>query len=241
MAGHSKWANIKHRKGKADALKGKLFTKATKEIISSVKAGGPDPKTNPRLKMAILKAKEANLPNENIERNIKKASSSDQADFISMVYEFYGYGGVGILAEVLTDNKNRIASEMRIATNKKGGTIATPGSVAYNFDRKGVITVSAAEVKDEDGLFLLVTDLGAEDFAKHGDLYVITTPVDQLLGVKEGLEQQSIKTASSEFEYLPKSTMLCDSEAHKANMELIEYLETLEDVDAVFHNMQDEE
>lgn len=239
MAGHSKWANIKHRKGKADALKGKLFSKVTKEIISSVKQGGPDPKTNARLKLAILKAKEVNLPSDNIERNIKKASSSDQADFVSMLYEFYGYGGVGILAEVMTDNKNRIASDMRVATNKKGGTIATPGSVAYNFERKGIITVPSDRVKDEDALFLLVTDVGAEDFQKHDDLFVITTAPESLLVVKDALEAVGIKPDSSEFEYLPKTTMVCSEEDHKSNNELIEYLEGLDDVDAVFHNMQE--
>lgn len=239
MAGHSKWANIKHRKGKADALKGKVFSKVTKEIISAVKQGGPDPKNNPRLKIAIAKAKEVNLPSDNIERNIKKASSADQADFISMLYEFYGYGGVGILAEVMTDNKNRIASDMRIATNKKGGTIATPGSVAYNFDRKGIITVSSDQVKDEDSLFLLVTDVGAEDFAKHEEIYVITTEPEALLSVKEAIEQAGMKTSSSEFEYIPKSTIACSQEDLAANNELLEYLEGLDDVDAVFHNMQE--
>lgn len=239
MAGHSKWANIKHRKGKADALKGKLFSRVTKEIISSVKQGGPDPKSNPRLKIAIAKAKEVNLPSDNIERNIKKASSSDQADYISMVYEFYGYGGVGILAEVMTDNKNRIASEMRIATNKKGGTIATPGSVAYNFDRKGIIAIAIENISDEDSLFLLVTDVGAEDFAKHDDVIVITTSPENLLSVKEALENAHIKVQSSEFEYIPKTTITCDEEAAKANIELIDYLESLDDVDAVFHNMHE--
>jgi len=239
MAGHSKWANIKHRKGKADALKGKLFSRVTKEIISAVKQGGPDPKTNPRLKLALVKAKEVNLPNDNVERNIKKATSADQADFSSMLYEFYGYGGVGILAECLTDNKNRIASDMRIATNKKGGTIATPGSVAYNFDRKGIITVPKAEVKDEDALFLSVTELGAEDFENAQDLFIITTSIEDMLKIKESIVASGMKVESAEFEYIPKSYVACDSEAEKANMELIEYLEGLDDVDSVFHNMQE--
>ena len=180
------------------------------------------------------------MPNENIERNIKKASSSDQADYSSMVYEFYGYNGVGILAEVLTDNKNRSASEMRIATNKKGGTIATPGSVAYNFDRKGVTTVSSSQVKDEDALFLLVTELGAEDFEKHDDLYVITSSTEDLHAIKEAINAKEIKVDSSEFEYIPKTTIACESEDQKSNEELIDYLENLDDVDAVFHNMSQE-
>src|SRR5271157_288814 len=127
MSGHSKWANIKHRKDRADQKKGKIFSRIMKEIISAVKHGGPDQKSNSKLRIAILKAKEANLPNENIERNIKKASSADQQDFEDVTYELYGYGGVGIIVEAMTDNKNRLASEIRIATNKCGGTIAMPG------------------------------------------------------------------------------------------------------------------
>lgn len=147
MAGHSKWANIKHRKGRADAIKGKLFTRVTKEIISAVKQGGPDVKNNPKLRAALQKARDVNLPNDNIERNIKKASSQDQADFTQMTYELYGYGGVGILVDIMTDNKNRAAAEMRIATNKRGGTIANPGAVSFNFDKKGVIQVLKKNAK----------------------------------------------------------------------------------------------
>jgi len=132
MAGHSKWANIKHKKGRADAKKGKLFSRIAKEIISAVKVGGPDPKANTRLRLALEKAKASNVPKEIIERNIKKASSSDQADYHEMTYELYGHGGVGILVEIMTDNKNRTASDMRIATNKRGGSIASPGSVAFS-------------------------------------------------------------------------------------------------------------
>ena len=167
MAGHSKWANIKHRKGRADAIKGKIFSRLTKEIISAVKQGGPDPKSNTRLRIVIQKARAANLPNDNIERNIKKATSADQADYTEMTYELYGHGGVGIIAEVMTDNKNRISSDMRIATNKKGGTVATPGSVSFNFDRKGVIQVLKKNAV-EDELFLAATEAGAEDFEPHG-------------------------------------------------------------------------
>ena len=137
MAGHSKWANIKHKKERADSKKGKIFSRITKEIISAVKQGGPDPKSNAKLRLVLQKAKAANLPGENIERNIKKATSQDQADFFEITYELYGHGGVGIIVEAMTDNKNRTASDMRIATNKRGGSVASPGSVAFNFDRKG--------------------------------------------------------------------------------------------------------
>ena len=141
MAGHSKWANMKHRKERSDKKKGKIFSRITKEIMSAVKQGGPDQKNNSKLRLAIQKAKDANMPNDNVERNIKKATSSDQQDFSEMTYELYGYGGVGILVDIMTDNKNRISSEIRIATNKYGGTVATPGAVSYNFDRKGVIHI----------------------------------------------------------------------------------------------------
>lgn len=133
MAGHSKWANIKHRKERADVKKGKIFSRMAKEIISAVKLGGPDPKANPRLRIALQKARAANLPNDIIDRNIKKASSADQADFHEMTYELYGHGGVGIIADVMTDNKNRIASEMRIATNKKGGNHCQSWSCGFQF------------------------------------------------------------------------------------------------------------
>ena len=152
MAGHSKWANIKHRKGRADLIKGKIFSRIIKEIITAVKLGGPDPKSNSRLRLVILKAREANMPSENIERNIKKASSAEQADYSEFTYEMYGYGGVGMILDIMTDNKNRISSDVRIAMNKKGGTLASPGAVAYNFDQKGVIQVLKKNA-NEDELF----------------------------------------------------------------------------------------
>ncbi|HSW86694.1 MAG TPA: YebC/PmpR family DNA-binding transcriptional regulator [Rhabdochlamydiaceae bacterium] len=237
MAGHSKWANIKHRKERADALKGKMFSKVTKEIITSVKQGGPDPKSNPRLRLALLKAKAANLPNENIERNIKKAASADQAAYDEVTYELYGYGGVGIIVEAMTDNKNRLASDMRIATNKRGGNIANPGSVTFNFDRKGVIQVLRKNA-NEDELFMTVSDAGAEDFEVADDLYIITTPPDQLYQVKEKIDQMGIHCEEAELQMLPKVLVDCDPETVKSNEALIEWLEGLDDVDSVYHNMK---
>lgn len=237
MAGHSKWANIKRRKGAADAVKGKLFSRLTKEIISAVKQGGPDPKSNAKLRIVIQKARAQNLPNDNIERNIKKATSADQADFVEMTYELYGHGGVGIIADVMTDNKNRISSDMRIATNKKGGTVATPGAVAFNFDRKGVIRVLKKNAI-EDELFMGATEAGAEDFEVEEDSYIITTPPALLAQVKEKIDQMGIKTEDSELQMIPKTLVECDPETEKMNLDLIEYLENLEDVDAVFHNMK---
>lgn len=237
MAGHSKWANIKHRKGKADAIKGKVFSRLTKEIISAVKQGGPDPKSNTKLRLVIQKARAANLPNDNIERNIKKASSPDQADYVQMAYELYGHGGVGIIAEIMTDNKNRISSEMRIATNKKGGTLASPGSVAFNFDRKGVIQVLKKNAIEEE-LFLAATEAGAEDFDATEDSFIITTPPDQLFQVKEKIDHMGIKCEEAELQMIPKTYVECDPETQKLNLDLIDYLEALEDVDSVYHNMK---
>ncbi len=236
MAGHSKWANIKHKKDRADKQKGKIFSRLAKEIITAVKVGGPDQKSNPRLRLVIQKAKAVNMPNDNIDRNIKKASSADQTDYESMTYEIYGHGGVGIIVEAMTDNKNRTASDMRIATNKRGGTIAQPGAVAFNFDRKGVIQVEKSGV-DEESLFNLALEAGAEDFEAADEAFMITTEPTELYAVKERLDEKGISTAEAEIEMIPKTLIECDKETQDANMALIEWLEELDDVDAVYHNM----
>jgi len=236
MAGHSKWANIKHQKSRSDALKGKIFSRFAKEIISSVKQGGPDPKSNPRLRLAIQKARAANMPSDNIERNIKKAGREDQSDYFPVMYELYGYGGVGIIVDALTDNKNRIASEMRIATHKRGGTLASPGSVAFNFDLKGVIQVLKKGV-DEEALFLAVSESGADDFEASEELYYITTPPDLLYQVKEKIEKLGLACEGASLQRIPKISIACSEEDQKANLSLAEWLEDLDDVDAVYHNM----
>lgn len=236
MAGHSKWANIKHRKEKSDKQKGKIFSRLAKEIISAVKIGGPDPKSNPRLRLAIQKAKVANMPNDNIDRNIKKASSADQTDYEYVTYEIYGYGGVGIIVEAMTDNKNRTASDMRIATNKRGGTIAAPGSVSFNFDRKGVIQVEK-KGRDEEVLFQAALDAGAEDFESADEGFMITTDPVELYAVKERLDGQGIESVEASITLIPKVMVECNEENRTSNLALIEWLEELDDVDAVYHNM----
>lgn len=236
MAGHSKWANIKHKKERADAQKGKVFSRLAKEIISAVKLGGPDPKNNPRLRLAIQKAKAENVPNDNIERNIKKASSSDQENYEELTYEIYGYGGVGLIIEVMTDNKNRTASDMRIATNKKGGTIADPGSVAFNFDRKGVIQIAKKGVEEEQ-LFNTALEAGAEDFEVTDETFMITTDPSDLYSIKESLDEKGYLTEEADIEMIPKLLIECDEEAQKGNLALIDWIENLDDVDAVYHNM----
>lgn len=237
MAGHSKWANIKHQKAKADLKKGKVFSRIAKEIISAVKLGGSDAKSNPRLRLALQRAKAENVPNDIIDRNIKKASSADQADYFEMTYELYGHGGVGIIVDVMTDNKNRLASDMRIATNKRGGTIATPGAVSFNFDRKGVIQVKKTQVI-EDELFLTATEAGAEDFEAEDDLFIVTTPPNDLYNVRDAINGLGAKCEEASLEMIPRNYVECDEENAKANLALIEWLEALEDVDAVFHNMK---
>ena len=237
MAGHSKWANIKHRKNKADAKKGKAFSRMAKEIISAVKLGGPDPKGNPRLRVALIKAREVNLPNDIIERNIKKASSEDQADFTEIAYEIYGHGGVGLIVEIMTDNKNRASSDMRIATNKRGGNIATPGAVVFNFDRKGVIQVSKKHAEEEK-LFSAALEAGADDFEAAEDMFIITTEPTSLYAVKDTIDQLGFKCDEASLEMIPKNSIECDVETAKANLALIDWLEQLDDVDAVYHNMK---
>ncbi len=237
MAGHSKWANTKHRKERSDKKKGKIFNRVMKEIISAVKQGGPDPKSNHKLRTAIQKAKDANMPNENLERNIKKAASADTQDYVSMSYELYGYGGVGIIVDIMTDNKNRISSDIRIATNKCGGTVATPGAVAYNFDRKGIFRVAKA-VAEEEKLFLLVSDKGADDFGVEEDAYLITTSVEGFIGMKEALAEAGIACEEAELGMIPKTWVEVSDQDADSNIALIEWLENLDDVDAVYHNMK---
>lgn len=236
MAGHSKWANIKHRKERADKQKGKMFSRLAKEIISAVRQGGADPKSNTKLRLAILKAKEYNFPNDNIERNIKKASSSDQMDYIQMTYELYGHGGVGIIVEIMTDNKNRISSDIRIATNKCGGNVASPGAVSYNFEKKGVLQILKNDL-DEDKAFSLSIDAGAEDFDQQDDYYIVTTAPDELYEVKKRLEEKEIKCSEASLEMIPKILVQCSEEDEIKNNKLIEWLENIDDVDSVYHNM----
>ncbi len=237
MAGHSKWANIKHRKNRADAAKGKVFTRISKEVINAVKLGGADPKNNPRLRLALQKAKAANVPNDNIERCIKKASSTDQEAYHEMHYELYGYGGVGIIAEIMTDNKNRIASDVRIATNKCGGTIAHPGAVLFNFDNKGIIRVSKHQAI-EDELFLAVSEAGAEDFVVEDEDFLVVCDPTSFDKVKDAIHHLGVERMDANLEMIPKTYIDCNVETAKLNIALIEWLEGIDDVDTVFHNMK---
>jgi len=237
MAGHSKWANIKHRKGRSDAKKGKVFSRIAKEIISAVKQGKNDPKTNAKLRMVFQKAKAANVPNDVIERNIKKGTSCESENYDEITYEIYGHGGVGILCEAMTDNKNRTASDIRVAINKRGGTIASPGSVTYQFDKKGVLTVLRKGI-DEEKIFSVAVEAGAEDVEEDEGMFMITTPSDLLFQVKEALEKDEISCEEPTIEMIPQNLVECDKETKEKNEALIEWLEGIDDIDSVYHNMK---
>ncbi|MBN4066733.1 YebC/PmpR family DNA-binding transcriptional regulator [Simkania negevensis] len=239
MAGHSKWANIKHKKERADAKKGKIFSRIVKEIISAVKMGGLDPKSNARLRLALQKAKDANVPKDVVEKNVKKASSCDQTDYAEVLYELYGHGGVGVLVEALTDNRNRTVSDLRIATHKRGGTIADTGAVAFNFDRRGILRLPKGDMS-EDELFLLATEAGAEDFEVTEEGCLIVTDPQELYAVKEQLDEKDVVVEEATIEMIPKMLIDCEEKTLQSNMALIEWIEALDDVDAVYHNMSSE-
>ena len=236
MAGHSKWANIKHKKARVDAKRGKLFSRIAKELIVAVKLGGSDPVTNTRLRLVLQKAKAANVPNDNIERNIKKATSTDQANFDDMTYEMYGHGGVGIICQAMTDNKNRMASDLRIATNKRGGTIAAQGAVAFQFENKGIIQIAKEDV-DQEKLFEEVLEAGAEEFDEEESMFIVVTPFDSLYTVKEGIEKLGYTCDDASQEMVPNVMVQCDKETKEKNLALIEWLDGIDDIDAIFHNM----
>ena len=237
MAGHSKWANIKHKKDRADKVKGKIFSRIAKEIIVAVKEGGADTKSNTRLRLAIQKAKAVNMPNDNIDRNITKASSQDQTSYDEITYELYGHGGVAIIVEAMTDNRNRFASEIRIATNKKGGNVADPGSVLFNFDKKGVLQIENNSIS-EDKLFNDAIEYGAEDFEACDNLFMITTAPDEVDKVREALEALSYTIAEYSIVMIPKVSVGVDQATADSNQALIDWIEDIDDVDQVFHNME---
>src|SRR5579863_2591287 len=231
MAGHSKWAKVKHFKGAIDAKRGKIFSKLSKEISIAAKIGGADPEMNPRLRMVLLKSRAANMPNENIERAIKRGTGGGETiQYDDLTYEVYGPHGVAILVELSTDNRNRTASEIRSILTKNGGTIATAGSVSRLFHRKGQMIISR-EAANEDQLMELALDAGAEDFKAEPEGYEILTDPGHFEAVHKALEAKSIKCASAELTYLPALTVpLTDSHAAKAVTHLTELLEEHDDV-----------
>lgn len=236
MSGHSKWANIKHKKGKADALRARITTKISKEITLAARMGGGDPVGNMRLKLALTKAKQNNVPKENIQRAIAKGVGATSGEgFEEMSYEGYGPGGVAIIVECSTDNKNRTAADVRYAFTHHGGSIGTPGCVGWMFKKKGIIIVDK-ETTDEDTLMLLALDSGAEDVQAHEEVYEIITEPDAFIAVSEALEKEGIEVESSEVSMIPDNTVSLDGEKAESMQKMIEALEEIDDVQEVYHN-----
>ncbi|MBP5265776.1 MAG: YebC/PmpR family DNA-binding transcriptional regulator [Lachnospiraceae bacterium] len=239
MSGHSKFANIKHKKEKNDAAKGKIFTIIGREIAVAVKEGGPDPANNSRLRDVIAKAKANNMPNDTIDRGIKKAAGdANSVNYETVTYEGYGPSGTAIIVRALTDNKNRTAANVRSAFTKGHGSIGTQGCVSYMFDEKGQIIIAKEDCDmDSDDLMMMALDAGAEDFSEEEDSYEVLTAPDDFTAVREALEQENIPMASAEVTMLPQTYVtLTDEEDLKCINRILDLLDEDDDVQEVFHN-----
>jgi YebC/PmpR family DNA-binding regulatory protein len=238
MSGHSKWSSIKHKKGAADAKRGKLFSKLARAIIVAAREGGPDPASNLALQNAIEKARSYSMPKDNIERAIARGSGSgaDTETFEQVVYEGYGPNGVAIIVEAMTDNRNRTASDIRHVFTKNDGNLGTTGAVAWLFERRGIITVDADRA-DEDSVMLAAAEGGAEDVAQDGSTFQVTTSLESLSSVREALEEAGIEVESAETTMVPKTTIELDDEAAaRKTLRLTDALEELDDVNEVYAN-----
>lgn len=236
MSGHSKWASIKHKKGVADAKRGKVFSKVAKEIIVAARDGGPNPDMNPRLRTAIQTAKAANMPAANIEKAIKRGSGElEGVTYEEITYDAYGPGGAAILIHILTDNKNRTASELRRILSKKGGNIAGGGAVSWIFNMKGLIRIDSAKAQEEE-LFLLATDSGAEDFRSEADAYEIICPPEDFETLKKRLQENELEWDVAEITYMPNSTVKVEGKEAQQLLALMEELEEHDDVQNVYSN-----
>ncbi|MCR5032688.1 MAG: YebC/PmpR family DNA-binding transcriptional regulator [Lachnospiraceae bacterium] len=239
MSGHSKFANIKHKKEKNDAAKGKIFTIIGREIAVAVKEGGPDPANNFKLAQVIAKAKSNNMPNDTIDRGIKKAAGEgSNVNYEYITYEGYGPGGIAIIVNTLTDNKNRTAANVRSAFTKGNGNIGTPGCVSFMFDNKGQIIIDKEECEmGSDDLMMLALDAGAEDFAEEEDSYEVLTSPDDFETVREALEKEGIPMLSAEVAMIPQNYVDCtDEEAVKGIQRILDILDEDDDVQSVYHN-----
>lgn len=244
MSGHSKWANIKRQKGEADAKKGKVFTKLGREIQIAVKVGGSaDPNTNSKLKDIIAKCKAANMPNDNIQRSIKKAAGDgDNANYEEITYEGYGPGGVAVICECTTDNRNRTAGDLRHYFDKFGGNLGQSGCVSFMFNKKGVIVIENDGKISEDDLMMEALEVGAEDFKADGDVFEILTDPGDFSAVREALENKGYEFLEAEVSMIPTTTTkLTDPEQIKFMDKLIENLEDLDDVSNVYHSWEQDE
>ncbi len=241
MSGHSKWHNIQAKKGKADAKRGKIFTKIGKEIMVAAKNGGANPETNAKLRDVIAKAKAANMPNDTITRAIKKASGELGAvNYETIMYEGYGIDGTAVIVEALTDNKNRTAGNVRYAFTKGGGNMGTMGCVGFMFQTKGEIIIEKTDETDEDELMMMALDAGAEDFAAEDEVFVITTTPEEFGSVREALEANGIEFLEAEVKMIPDTYTEIGEESAKKFQKMLDMLEDDDDVQNVYHNAESE-
>ncbi len=239
MSGHSKWSNIKNKKEKTDAQRGKIFTKIGKEIAIAVRAGGPDPASNNKLRDAIAKAKSNNVPNDNIERAIKKASGADAVNYEEITYEGYGPSGVAVIVTTATDNRNRTGGEVRHFFDKYGGNLGQSGCVSFMFDDKGVIVIEKEDSIDEDALMEAALEAGAADFAGDEDVYEIYTEPSDLSAVRDALADAGYTILSAEMDKIPQNYITLTTEEDIKNMNLLlEHLDDNDDVQDVYHNWE---
>ncbi len=238
MSGHSKWHNIQAKKGKADAARGKVFTKLGRELLIAVKQGGPDPAGNSKLKDVIAKCKAANMPNDTINSAIKRASGAgNNENYEEITYEGYGPNGVAIIVNATTDNRNRTAADVRHVFDKAGGSLGTTGCVSYMFNRKGVIVIEKASTDmSEDDLMLLALDCGAEDFSAEEEFYEITTSPEDFSSVRESLESKGLTFVEADVQMVPTTYVDLDEKGAEKMERLLERLDELDDVSEVFHN-----
>ena len=239
--GHSKWHNIQAKKGKADAARGRIFTKLGRELLIAVKQGGADPSGNSKLKDVIAKCKAANMPNETINNAIKKASGEGStANYEEITYEGYGPNGVAVIVEASTDNRNRTAADVRHVFDKAGGNLGTTGCVSYMFSQKGVIIIEKENCKvDEEELMMQALELGAEDFESEEEVYEITTAPSDFSSIREGLEALGLEFLEAQVQMVPSTTVALDEKAIEKMERLIEKLEELDDVMNVYHNWEE--
>ena len=240
MSGHSKWHNIQAKKGKMDAARGKIFTKIGREIAIAVREGGSDPAINGKLRDVVAKAKANNMPNDNIMRSIKKAAGElDSVSYEEITYEGYAPGGVAVIVEVITDNRNRAASDIRHCFAKNGGNLGTTGSVNYMFDEKGLIVIERTPDSDEDEVMMMALDAGAEDMKALDDAFEIYTAPADFSAVRENLEGQGMTFLSAEVQMIPQNTVAIeDPEVLKSVQKLLEMLDDNDDVQEVYHNAE---
>lgn len=241
MSGHSKWANIKHKKGKSDAQKAKVFTKIGRELQIAVKAGGPDPESNSKLKDVIAKAKAANMPNDNITRSIKRASGDGANDIMEEItYEGYGPSGVAIIVETVTDNRNRTAADIRHIFDKSGGNLGSTGCVSFMFDKKGLIIIENDGDIEEEKLMMDALECGAEDFSADEDAFEITTDPTNFSEVRNALEEKGYSFLEAEVSMIPQNYVTLTDEKQREQIErLIDALEDNDDVIEVWHNWEE--